>query len=284
MELAVIQDRTVPLNELDSSFLDRGLFFGDGVYEVMRTYSGRLFALDEHLERLERSLREIWIVGVDIPALRARIIEAYKKTGIDNCCIYLHITRGSAPRSHAWPEGIKPNIFMMFSHIEGYERLHRDGVKVLVAEDLRWKRCDIKSLNLLPNAMAKKIAHDNDCFEAILTDRRGDITEGASSAFFAVFNRMVVTRPLSNKILPSISRMFVRRAVENCGLEFAEKTLNPLQAAKADELFLAVTTKDIVGITDFHGKQISGGKVGRITKMLQESFAEIVKKNALKPC
>ena len=280
MELAMIQDRIVPLNDVDNVYFDRGTFFGDGVYEVLRSYNGKLFALNEHMERFERSLKLIQIKGVDIDKVRADVEKIFAQSGISDAAIYFHITRGSAPREHCWNEDIKPNFFMTITPVTGYQKLRDNGAKVCLYKDSRWARCDIKSLNLLPNVIAKQYAHDKGCFEALLTDRRGDITEGSSSAFFAIFGNEVVTRPLSNKILPSVTRKFVARAVEICKMKLVEKIVNPFDLAKADEMFLAVTTKDIVGIVEFDGKAVSGGKIGQKTRMLQEAFAQIVQSGA----
>ncbi len=277
MELAMIGQQIIELDKVDPVYMDRGTFFGDGVYEVVRTYNGKPFALEEHLARFDRSLKSIEINTVDISDIRSRILTAYKQSGIANCAIYFHISRGSGPRDHGWPKGMKWNFFMTLAEIKGYEQLKQQGVKVCYHKDIRWQRCDIKSLNLLPNVLAKQHAHDRGCFEALLVDSRGDITEGAGSAFAAIYGDNIVTRPLSSSILPSITRGFISKIAGMTGMKMVEKILCPTDLAAADELFLAVTTKDILGIIELEGRPVSGGKVGVKTKKLEAAFQEIVK-------
>ena len=277
MLLAMIQDKIIEPRLLSHSHTDRGIFFGDGVYEVVRSYDGKLFALDLHLARFERSLKAIDINNVDIDDIRSRIELAFAKAQRDNCSIYFHITRGSGIRNHNWKEPIDWNFFLFVSDITGYEKLKEHGAKLCYYPDTRWKRCDIKSLNLLPNVLAKHYAEEKGCFDALLLDSRGDITECASSAFAAIYGNDILTRPLGNNILPSITRIFLSRAAVIAGLNVVEKILSPFDLQKADELFIAVTTKDIVGVVELEGKAISGGKTGKLTRRLQDAFMQLVK-------
>jgi D-alanine transaminase len=272
MQVAMIGDKIVPLAELEPIYSDRGTYFGDGVYEVLRSYNGRIFALEEHLQRFARSLSEIGIVNVDIDQIRSRIKKAFDAAGISNARIYLHITRGSAPRSHTWKADLKPNFFLTIIELSDSAEEKRKGIAVSTHPDWRWKRCDIKSLNLLANVLARQDAEQKGCAEAILVDDTDLITEGAGSAFFAVFGQRLQTAPLTANILPSITRKFVIKAAKNIGLEVVEKSLPPQQARDADELFIAVTTKDIVPVVKFDGKVIGAGKPGRYTKLLMQEF------------
>jgi len=276
MELAIIQDQIVPLADLDSSYLDRGTFFGDGVYEVLRSYDGRIFAFEDHMERFQRSLSQIDLSGVDIEKIKKQVLSAFAQAKLENCAIYFHVTRGSAMRSHGWGRELSYNFFLTITKLNSPEPIKATGVKVCTEPDLRWKRCDIKSLNLLPNVLAKQKANKQGCFEAILVDSRGDITEGAGSAFFAIKDGLLITRPLGNEILPSITRKYVEILANQLGIKLIEKTITPAQAQQADELFLAVTTKDILGITEFDSTLISGGKVGPLTRDFERAFYEIV--------
>jgi D-alanine transaminase len=149
------------------------------------------------------------------------------------------------------------------------------GIAVSTHPDWRWKRCDIKSLNLLPNVLARIEVQKKGSSEAILVAEDGTITEGAGSAFFAVDGKekAVITRPLGPEILPSITRAMVMRVCDNAGLSVVEKALTPAQAAQCDELFMAVTTKDIVPITKFDGVQIGNGQCGELTRKLIKEFA-----------
>jgi D-alanine transaminase len=272
MQVAMIGDKIVPLAELEPIYSDRGTYFGDGVYEVLRSYNGRIFALEEHLQRFAGSLSAIRIVSVDIDQIRSRIKKAFEAAGISNARIYFHITRGSAPRSHTWKADLKPNFFLTIIELSDSSEEKSKGIAVSTHPDWRWKRCDIKSLNLLANVLARQDAEQKGCAEAIFVDDVGLITEGAGSAFFAVFGQRLQTTPLTANILPSITRKFVIKAAKNIGLEVVEKSLTLQQARDADELFIAVTTKDIVPVVRFDGKVIGDGKPGGYTKLLMQEF------------
>ncbi len=276
MQIAMIGDKLVEAERIDSAYLDYGMFFGDGVYEVLRSYDGRLFALEEHLARFKRSLAEIEIEDVDISAIRDRIVRAYQKSQIANAKIYFHITRGAGPRDHA-AQGLEPRFLLLITKIEDSGEQKNKGISVMTAADTRWKRCDIKSLNLLPNVLARRKAQKRGCQEAIFVDENGCITEGASSAFFAIFANVLQTAPLTANILPSITRQFVLEIYKNVGLDVLEKQIKVQDATKADELFIAVSSKDIVPVVKFNEIQIADGKPGKYTKLLIKEFAKLVK-------
>jgi len=272
MQIAMIEDKIVPTAELEPAYLDRGTYFGDGVYEVLRSYDGKIFAIEEHLRRFDNSLAAVKITGVDIDQVRSRVRKAFSTAGIANAKIYFHITRGSAPRDHICDEDLRPNFFLTVTELPDDSEAKNKGIAVSAHPDWRWKRCDIKSLNLLPNVLARLDAAKKGCAEAIFVDEAGFITEGAASAFFALFERKLTTAPLTANILPSITRKFVIGAAKNIGLEVIEKSFTPQQAGCADELFIAVTTKDIVPVVKFDDKPVGDGKPGKYTKLLAEEF------------
>ena len=274
MQLSMINDKIVAYEDLDPVYLDRGTYFGDGVYEVVRSYNGKLFALDDHLRRFDRSLAEIGINNVDTAKIRRKVLDIFEKAQIPDAKIYFHITRGSQPRSHTSNGSLVPNFFLTITELPDYRDKKANGISVSTYPDLRWKRCDIKSLNLLANVMAMQDAENKGCDEAILVNGDGLITEGAGSCFFAVFGNTVRTTSLKRNILPSITRKFALRAVENIGMKIDEAAMTPNQAAGADELFIAVTTRDIVPVVKFDGKIITGGKPGTITNKLIREFSK----------
>ena len=278
MELAIIDDKIIPLDEVQPCHLDRGVFFGDGVYEVLRSYDGYIWELDEHMARFDRSLKEIGIININIDDIRQKVLNAFDKADIPNCKIYFHITRGSAIRLHTWDDDMKPNFFLFIQTLPDASAMKNKGVAVCTYPDIRWKRCDIKSLNLLPNVMAEQHAKQNGCYESILVNDAGYITEGAGSAFFAIISGNLVTKPLGQDILPSITRKCVMKLANEINLPIKEHEITPNDAKNADELFMAVTTKDIMGIYEFDGTKISGGKVGPITRKLEEAFKKEVLK------
>jgi D-alanine transaminase len=272
----MVQDKIVPFDELDSIYLDRGIYFGDGVYEVVRSYNGRIFALEEHLQRFSNSLAGINIEGIDIEQVRERVQKAFEAAGISNAKIYFHVTRGSEIREHDWDTNLEPNFFLTVTEAPDDKEAKSNGIAVSSYPDLRWKRCDIKSLNLLPNVLARHDAAEKGCDEAIFVGDSGFITEGSHSAIFAINGQTVQTTPLTANILPSITRKFVIKAANNIELEVNEKSFTVQQAGDSDELFIAVTTKDIVPVVKFDGKVIGDGKPGKYTKLLIEEFRSFI--------
>ena len=272
MQIAMIQDKIVPAKELEPVYFDRGMFFGDGVYEVIRSYDGRIFALEEHLQRFAGSMSAIKISGVDIDLIRSRILRAFDAAGIANAKIYFHITRGSQPRDRVWNATLKPNFFLTVSELAENTEEKTKGIKVSTHPDWRWKRCDIKSLNLLANVLASNDATRKGCGEAILVNEDGLITEGAGSAFFAVRGQTLQTAPLTANILPSITRDFAIKAGRNNGLEVIEKSLTVELAAGSDELLIASTTQDTIPVVRIDGKVIGDGKPGKYTKLITQEF------------
>lgn len=278
MDVAMIDDQMLPMNDLSSFYFDRGLYFGDGVYEVVRSYNGYIFALEDHLARFERSLHEIQLFGVDLDVIKQRIVSAFEKSGYPNAKIYFHITRGSQQRDHLPSEGLKPNFYMTVSELHDSADTKQVGIAVSTHPDWRWKRCDIKSLNLLPNILARIDAHKKGSSEAILIDEEGMITEGAGSAFFTIDAKenAIITRPLGHEILPSITRAKIMKAAELTGVSVIEKALTPTEAMKSDEMFLAVTTKDIIPVVCFDNQKIGDGNCGKLTAKLIRTFQDFI--------
>jgi D-alanine transaminase len=274
MKLAMLDDKIIPLDELDPIYFDRGIYFGDGVYEVLRSYNGKLFALDEHLERFAHSLRAVRIDNIDAAQIRRRVERAFQAAALPDAKIYFHVTRGSAPRNHVWDAQIQPNFFLTVSAVPDSSQEKAAGIAVLTHPDWRWKRCDIKSLNLLANVLARQDATQKGYDEAILVDEAGWITEGAGSAFFAVRGNTLQTAPLTANILPSITRAYIIKAGHKLGMQVIEQSLTPAHAASADELFAAMTTKDIVPVVKFDQTPIADGKPGPRTRAITETFLQ----------
>ncbi|MHC4329448.1 MAG: aminotransferase class IV [Planctomycetota bacterium] len=272
MQIVMIGDKIVPAGEVYPAHFDRGTFFGDGVYEVIRSYDGRIFAFEEHLQRFANSLSAIGIAGLDIDQVRCRLLRAFDTAGIANAKVYFHVTRGSAPRDRVCTADMQPNFFLTVSKIADNSENRENGIAVSTHPDWRWKRCDIKSLNLLANVLASTDAAKKGCSEAILVDEAGLITEGAGSAFFAVRGQTLQTAPLTANILPSITREFTIKAGRNIGLEVVEESLTAEQAVRADELLIASTTQDIVPVVRFDDKPVADGKPGKYAKLLNREF------------
>lgn len=274
MQVAMIADKIIPLEQLDPIYLDRGFYFGDGVYEVIRSYNGKIFALEDHLQRFANSLNAIGIEGVKIEAVRSSILKAFDRAGISNAKIYFHLTRGAAPRSHTWSDNLQPNFFLTVTELSDHSQAKTNGIAVSTFPDWRWKRCDIKSLNLLANVLARQDATKKGCEEAILVDENNLITEGAGSSFFTIIADSLQTTPLTGNILPSITRKYVLEAAKALSIQIIEESLSPDHAKSADELFIAVTTRDIVPVVKFDDAVIADGKPGPHTRTLSERFRE----------
>lgn len=276
MDVAVVQDRLVSLDELDPAYLDRGLYFGDGVYEVLRSYNGRLFALQEHMARFARSLDAIGIDHIDLGWVEQQVVRAFEASRLADARIYFHVTRGFGPRELYCTEMGQPRFFLTVSHVGDSTKQKQEGIAVSTYPDLRWRRCDIKSLNLLANVLARRDAVAKGSQEAVLVDQHGLITEGAASAFFGVFESSghyyLQTAPLTANILPSVTRLYIIRAAKELGIPVIEAQFSPDQAACAKELFIAVTTKDIVPVVRFDGSVVGDGAPGHVTVRLAQQF------------
>ncbi len=264
---ALINGKWLPLSQATVSVLDRGFLFADGVYEVVPAYAGRCFQLVEHLQRLARSLKELRIQDPHSQsewiALVERLIEENRGLAADgNVLVYLQVTRGAAAkRAHPFPENTPPTVFGMCQPLPiPAEAARRDGVAAISLPDIRWHRCDIKSLALLPNVLATQSARDADCNEAIL-HRDGRVTEGASSNVFAVFGDRILTPPLGPDILPGVTRLLVA-LLEKTANPVVEETFTLDRLRDADEIWLTSATREVMPVTRLDGRAVGSGKPG----------------------
>lgn len=275
--IACVNGRFLPISRAMVSVEDRGFQFGDGVYEVVRSYDGEVFRLDAHLERLVQSARAIRLpMRYSLPQWRRLILRAYRMSRFPNAKIYLQLTRGPAPRDHGFPKAVRPTVVITVRELEPLNpSLRRDGVSVITVPDLRWGRCDVKSLNLLANVLAREDARAARVFEAILI-RDGHVTEGAISNVFAVIRGTVTTSPTDPSILPGITRAATLDLVRAEGLPLAERGVSAQELRAADEVFLTGTTIEIVPVVSLDGANIGTGKPGPITQRLAQRFAAMV--------
>lgn len=269
--LAMHQGEIISPENPQVSALDRGLLFGDGVYEVIQSYCGKLWGLERHLARFERSLTEIGIDNVDPEQIRRSVNKAFDAVGRVDCLVYFHVTRGGGPRSHAGEEIMEPQFLLLIKPAKDNSALVRDGITAISCPDLRWKRCDIKSLNLLPNVLARREARRRGADEAVFVSD-GIITEAAVSSFFAVVDGQVVTRPLGPEILPGVTRQAVVLIARRLGLDVVERTVSLQQAYQADELFVTGTGDEIRSIVKLDDRPIASGRPGPIAKQIIDVF------------
>jgi len=274
MELAMVDDRIVPIDEAMINAHDRGVYFGDGVYEVLRCCGGRLFELERHLARLQNSLREMDMLDkVDIGVIKSRIIQAVEQAEIADAIIYFHITRGSAVRTHNYDDNFKPGFFLTVRPGPS-QSVDQPAAGAITHPDWRWKRCDIKSLNLLANVMAKHTAVKAGAYEAILVDQDGLITEATSSSVLIVRAGVLQTAPLSANILPGITRGLLLEWAGDVGLATLEKSFTVAEAFEADELILTGTGTEVMAVTQLDNQPVADSRPGPYTIQLQKKLKQ----------
>lgn len=272
MSIAWFNGRFVEVEESVVPIDERGHQFGDGVYEVIRVYDGKPFMLDEHVDRLFQSANAIRLqMDVERENLTNTMNELIQKSGLTNLDLYVQVTRGIAPRNHLFPEC--PVSISMTAKPFRTIPTGENSASVLLHPDERWANCYIKSLNLLPNILAKQSAHEKGYLEAILV-RDGKITEGTSSNVYMVKNDAVITTPLSKNILSGITRMAVQSIANTLSIPFIEKSFTPEELKQADEVFITSTTLEIRSITKVDDAIIRQGEIGPVTKALQEQFKQ----------
>ncbi|MEC0249613.1 D-amino-acid transaminase [Paenibacillus chitinolyticus] len=265
-------NQLVPDEEVRISPLDRGYYFGDGVYEVFRIYDGRLFEVEKHMARFNRSMAEVRI-GLPYPLeelenLLNRLTEA---AGIPEGLTYVQITRGAAPRSHPFPAAEEPVVTGWCSPFSRPLKDLENGISAIVREDIRWHRCDIKSLNLLPNVLLKQEALDGGAGEVIF-NRGGVITEASASNVMIVKDGVVKTHPADHHILRGVTRSLVLRLAEGLGIAVREEAFRAEELASADEVFITSTGSEVMPVVLVDGRPVGDGKPGPVTRRLQQAF------------
>ena len=266
--------------EAKISVFDRGFLFGDGIYEVIPFYSGKLFLLKEHLQRLRYSLREVEL-QCDISDFESIILKAIELTELNAAdgAIYIQVSRGMAPRTHYFPENYDATVLVYAykTNLRGFQNQFKD---VLVSNDLRWHRCDIKSVSLMANILANTEAKKSDFSENIMI-RDGYFTEGSHSSLFFVKDESVYTHPNGKFILPGITRNLLIKLCKENNIAIVEKALPVSELDEVTEVFITGTTTQITAIKNLHfpDRIINfGNDIGKVTRRLQLLFCEEVKK------
>ena len=274
--LILFQDRLMEREGAVVDIEDRGYQFGDGVYEVIRVYNGQFFGFKEHLERLVRSTAEIRMeLPMPIEKIEQMLTELVKVNGLKTGIVYLQVTRGAATRTHHFPQQIKAVLTAYTREMERPLDQIKKGIHTVLTDDIRWLRCDIKSLNLLPNVLAKQEAKDKHCAEAIF--HRGDtVTEGSSSNVLIVNGRELQTHPADNLILNGITKRKVFELAEEIGIRVKERTFTVDELLSADEVFITSTTSEISPVVQIDDTIIGDGKPGTITRQLQDAFERLL--------
>ena len=251
----------MPIEQAKIPVLDRGFIFGDGVYEMIPSYSGHPFRLREHLLRLQSSLDAVRIVNpCSLGRWDALVREIVAKNPWEDQVVYLQVTRGAAPRNHAFPEGVKPTVFMMANPLVTPPQSQRDhGVAAVTVADNRWLRCDIKSVSLLANCLLRQTAVDQGAAESVLL-RDGMLTEGSASNIFLARNGVILTPPKTNFILPGITYDVVIELARANRLPLEIRQVSEAEVRQADELWLTSSTKEVLPISTLDGKPVGHGE------------------------
>ena len=274
-DIVYLNGAFLPRERATVSVDDRGFLFGDGVYEVVRVVGGAYIDAGRHLARLRRSLAELRLpdpaaAGTDLLAIGAELLRRQGVGSDGEAVVYIQLTRGAAPRRHAFPApGTPPTLFVSaWAFVPRREQM-ASGVAAITHADLRWQRCDIKSVNLLPNVLANQRATEEGAYEAILV-RDGVVTEGTHSNVVAVLDGVLRTHPNGPAILAGVTREVVLELARDAGLIVREQAVTPAQLVRAEEVFFTGTTTDVMPVVSIDGRRVQGGILGPIARRLGE--------------
>ncbi len=278
MEITYFNGKFTPKDEVRISPDDRGFLFADGIYEVVKWNEGSFFDMESHLWRMQRNLRELRINWPDadlLPSIALDLI-ALNNLGNQPSLVYIQVSRGAAKRSHCFPSPeVNPTVYANAWGFFPDNSLKEKGIKVMLKEDIRWSRCDIKSIALLANTISFQEACDNGLKEAIFV-RNGLITEGSHSNIFFVIDNILYTHPESNYILPGITRKNVLRIASQTGIKIKEEALSEKMLRFAQEAFITNTSAEVTPVIEIGGNTIGKGVPGLVTRVILEKFeAEI---------
>jgi D-alanine transaminase len=269
----------LPMSEAKISPMDRGFLFGDGIYEVVPSYDTKLVGFGLHIKRMQSGLDAIGItLNMDIGDWRNIADTLIEKNGKGNLGLYFHVSRGAdVKRFHAYPEHIKPTVFAYAFNIQAAPVADKQSVnqyRVNSTEDLRWKRCHIKSTSLLGNVMHFQQGQDAGVHETILFNQRGQLTEASACNVFIVKNEVVITPPLDNQLLPGITRNMLLDILRKDGtLQVQERAVSMNEVHAADELWLTSSSKEIAPVVELDGKPVGNARVGDIWLLAQALFS-----------
>jgi len=263
----------LPLEEAKVSVLDRGFIYGDGVYELVPVYGRRPYRLRQHLARLQRSLDGIRLANPHTDAEWEAIIAGLiGRMAFADQGVYLQVTRGAAKRDHAFPAGVAPTVFMMSNPLAlpSREQIER-GVAVVTAADERWLHCDLKTISLLGNVLARQLAVDAGATETVLF-RNGYLTEASASNVLLVRDGVIVAPPKDNQILPGITYDVAFELAREAGLPIQVRPVPKEEALAADEMWLSSSTKEVLAVTSLDGRPFGGGKPGPVFRKVHALF------------
>ena len=269
----------MPESEAKISIFDRAVTFGDAIYDVAGVLDGKLVDFEHHMQRYFSSLDK---VGIESPLSQDEILAAFRelvsRNALDEGLVYLQVTRGTAERDFVWPEGIKPNVFMFTQAKESWENeAALTGIRLASTPDIRWARRDIKSVNLLGQVLAKHNAHAAGADEALMTDEDGYVTECGCTSFFMVKNGQILTRPLSNDILPGVTRRALIALCESHQLQLEERRFSLDEALSADEAFISGASSYVLPVREIDAQKVGHEVPGPVTRRMREVYLDFVR-------
>lgn len=273
-EIAYVNGEFLPLDRAVIHVEDRGFQFADSVYEVVRTYGGRPFAMDDHLARLFRSLEAIELKhSPTADALKAIIVEGIQRAGFAESVAYLQITRGRAPRHRGFPTESKPTVVLTVRELPTHTPdAEVPGISVITLPDNRWGRCDIKTVALLPNVLAYAAARKAGARDAIFVEADDSVTEATAGNVFVFTAGSLRTPPKGPKILPGVTRDKILQAARDSGFQCREERITKTELLGAEEIFISSTTNETLPVVSVDGKKIGTGQPGEMTRRVRAAF------------
>jgi D-alanine transaminase len=277
--IVFLNGQFIPMSEAKISPMDRGFLFGDGIYEVVPSYNAKLVGFGLHIERMQNGLNAIGIkLNLSVNDWRDMAQTLIEKNGKGNLGLYFHVSRGAdVKRFHAYPEHIQPTVFAYAFAIPAATIADKQRVnqyRVTSTEDLRWKRCQIKSTSLLGNVMHFQQGQDAGVHETILYNQHNELTEASACNVFIVKNEVVITPPLGNQLLPGITRNMLIDILRKDGtLQVQERVISMNEVRAADELWLTSSSKEIAPVVELDGKPVGNGGVGDIWLLAQTLYS-----------
>lgn len=274
-----LNGRFIPARDAKVSIFDRGLLFADAVYEGFGVIEANIIDIDVHLERLQRSLAQLRMPEpMSIPGIADMLNKLIGLNEMSAGFVYLHITRGEADRDYCYGQDMSPNVFAFVQPFDqDSSRQRPPGLKMITHPDLRWKRRDIKTSNLLGQVIAKQAAQDAGGQEALMIDEQGYITEGGATSFFIITDSAILARPVTNDILHGVTRRSMLKVAEQAGLKIEKRLFTLEQALSAEEAFLTGASSYIEPVVQIDGHHIGDGLPGPITLKLRSEYLQMVR-------
>lgn len=275
--LVYLNGERVRLGDAKVSVLDRGFIFGDGVYDVVPAYGGKPLRMDAHLARLERSLAAIRIrCDLQRADWERIVLDLIEDSGLGDCMVYIQVTRGVARRDHGFPDSIEPTVFCMVSPFKRPDAaLREQGLSAIGVPDQRWLRCDIKSVSLLGNVLARQTAIEAGV-DDVIQFRNGHLTEGSAANIWVVRHGILLAPPRGHLILEGIRYGLMEELADKCGIPFESRPITEAEVASAAELMLTSATKEVLPITRYNGQPVGDGGPGPVYARLRVAYDAVI--------